>query len=111
MDVPVCTDGIPAHSAEKFHRGSLADSHLGSQIADGRCESHPDDILYIYIVTEDCFFVIVNIYDTYQSVTVLSEIIYERRVLPHGGITVGRIVAWCLIVSKEYDDTFAYHFL
>ena len=53
---------------------------------------------------------VVDVNDADQSVAVLSEIIDERRILTHGSVGIGRIVARSLVVAKEHNDAFAYQF-
>ena len=83
------------------------DAHLCSKVADGGRKAHPYDVLHVDVIAEEPFFVVINIDDSHQTVTVLPEVIQERRVLTHGRIAVGWIVAGRLIIAEEHDDTLA----
>ena len=54
--------------------------------------------------------VVVNVNDSHQPVAVLSEVVNERRVLPHGGVAVGGVVIGCLVVAKKDDGAAANEF-
>ena len=97
-------------SGERFHGGSLRHTHLSSQVGYRWCEAHPYNVFHVNVVTEQPLFVVVDVNHTYQSITMLSEVIQERGVLSHRCIAVGGIVARCIVVAKQHDNTFAHYF-
>ena len=94
--------------SKSFHRGCLANANFLGQVADRWRKAHPNNIFYIDIVAKHPLFIIVNIDNTYQPIPMLSKIVKECRILTHGGIRVGGIIIGCLIITKEYNNAFAY---
>ena len=78
MHCPVCRDRVATYGTQLRHRGGFADAYLGSQVADGWGEAHPDDVFHVDVVAKQPLFVVVDVDDAHQSVAVLSEIIQER---------------------------------
>ena len=88
MNLALLRHGIIADSLQRFHRCRVVDTNLFCQVVYAFHAAIPYDIFYIYIVTDQCLDVVVNIYYTYQTLTLLSEIVQECRVLAEWIISV-----------------------
>ena len=110
MNLPIATDCLVADDMQTHHGGCVGHTHLFGHIADAVDSAIPYDILYIDVVANERLAVVVDVDDTYQSVTVLSEIVNKGGVLPKGEIGIVGIILGRLVVAKEQDDTVAYQF-
>ena len=105
MNLAVLLLGLVADYLQLFHGSRTVDTHLSSQIAHAVNTSIPYDVLDIDIITDKHLLILVDVDDTYQSVSPLSEIVQERGILTEGVIPVVGIVAWRLVVAEKNDDT------
>ena len=96
--------GVVADGLQRLHWSRVLDSHLFSHIVHTVYASVPNDVFNVYVVANECLDVIVYIYHTNQSVSVLSEVIQERRVLSKRCIPVIREIARRFVVAKNNDD-------
>jgi hypothetical protein len=107
VDSPVCCDGIATYGTEVRHRGGLSDTYFGGEVGYAGGIAHPHNILYVNVIAEEPFLVVVYINETEEAIAVLTEIIKEGRILTHGRIGVGRIVGRTFIVAGQQDDATA----
>ena len=78
MNRRVCCLGTTTDSTQLLHRGRLGDPYLCGEVGYRRGEAHPYDILYVDIIAEEHFLVVVDVDHTHQTVTMLAEIVEER---------------------------------
>lgn len=70
----------------------MGHTHLGGHVAHTVNRTVPHDVLNINVVTHKRLAVVVDVDDTHETVTLLSEKIKEGGVLPERVISVRRIV-------------------
>ena len=100
--------GLVAGTLQRAHRCSVLHAHLCREVMHAVHAAIPYDVFDVDVVAEDCLTVVVDVDHSDESVSVLSEIIQERRVLSERIIAIARIVAWRLVVSEKYDYSVLY---
>ena len=90
MNLALLRHGIVADGLQALHRSGVVDAHLHCEVVNALHAAIPYDVLNVYIVTYQGLYVVVNVDDTHKSVTLLSEIIKEGRVLTEWVITIVR---------------------
>ena len=101
MDGTMVAQCILTNSAQCGHGLRLC-PHALSHVGNALYAAVPYDVFYIYVVSDECVYIVVDVNHTHESIAVLSEIIEERGVLSEGEIGVGGIVGRRLIVAKQY---------
>ena len=90
MYLALLRHGIIADRLQRFHRCRIVDTNLFCQVVYAFHAAIPYDIFNIYVVTDQCLDVVVNVDYTYQTIALLSEIIEESRVLTEWIVSIVR---------------------
>ena len=90
VNLALLRHGIVADGLQALHRSGVVDAHLLCEVVNALHAAIPYDVLNVNIVTYQGLYVVVNVDDTHKSVTLLSEIIKEGRVLTEWVITIVR---------------------
>ena len=86
---------------QRTHRCRVLHAYLCGEVVNAVHAAIPYDVLDVDIVAEDSLTVVVYVDDSYESVSVQTEIIQERRVLSERIITVARVVTGRLVVAEN----------
>ena len=98
--------GLLHECLEICHRAGVFHSHFFGKVLHGWYETCPDDVLDVDVVAKEVFLVIVDVDDSHQPVTVLSEVIEERTVLTEL-VCVCRIVCRRIVVAEKQQESTA----
>ena len=95
MYLTLALEGIHHDTRKSLHRQSVLHSHLCSQVANGVNRTVPHNVNHVNVVAHKRLAVVVDVDHAYESFAVLTEIIYERRILSV------RIIGICWIVHRR----------
>ena len=87
-----------------FHWRRVSDAYFCGEFSHAVNGSVPYDVLYVDVVADKHLAVVVNIDNSYEAISMLSEIIEKRRVLTEWIVSVVWIVHRRLVVAEEQDD-------
>ena len=101
MDAAALGTRLVTDDLQLLHGGRIGHTHLGGHVGYTVHRAIPHDILDIDVVTHQDFLIVVDVNHTHQPVTLLPEVVQERRVLAERVISVVGIVARRLVVAEE----------
>ena len=111
VDAALLAHSIVADGLESLHGRCILHADALSHIVHAVNTAIPHNVFNIDVVANKRLDVVVDVDDTYKSVTVQSEIIQERRVLTERIIAIGREITRRLVIAKQYDNATLYKLL
>ena len=111
VDAALLAHSIVADGLEALHGRSILHADALSHIVHTVNTAIPHNVFYVDVVANKRLDVVVDVDDTYKSVTVKSEIIQERRVLTERIIAIGWEITRRLVIAKQYYNATLYKLL
>ena len=94
MNLALLRHGIVADGLESLHWRRVVNTHLLCEVVYAIYASIPNDIHQVDVVTNQGFDVVIYINYTNQTLSLLSEVIQESRVLTEWVISVVWEITW-----------------